>query len=71
MVGIRVLMEGMQALPKDNDVSHGAVELEERKNLFTKSKVTSDEIPRAKNSGMLIAQDYFNCYRCLRLNLEM
>ena len=66
MVGIRVLMEGMQALPRDNDFSHDTVELEERKSLFTKSKGPSDKIPRAKNSGVIIARDCFDCYRCHR-----
>ena len=71
MVGIRVLMEGMQALPRDNDVSHDTVELEERKGLFKKSKGPSDKIPRGKNSGVNIARDCFDCYRCHRLKLEI
>ena len=55
MVAIKVILEGMQALPRDNDISHGAVELEERKRLYTKSKATSEEILRPKISGLLIA----------------
>ena len=63
LLGIRVLMEGIQALPKDNDISHDAIELEERKRLFTKPKVISEEIARPKISGQLIARECFICYR--------
>ena len=47
-------MKGLQILPKENVVSHDALELSERKQLFTKSKVTGDEISKPKFSGLMI-----------------
>ena len=64
MVVIKVLVEGMQALPRDIDISYNAIELEERKRLFTKSKATSEEILRPKNTGLSIAR------YCLHLDLK-
>ena len=43
-IGIKVMMEGMQALPKEKAISHDAVEISERRHLFSRPKVTSDEI---------------------------
>lgn len=70
LVAIKVLVEGMQALPRDNDISHNAVELEERKRLFTKSKAASEEILRPKNKGLFIARYRLGCYRCLHLDFK-
>ena len=68
MVAIRVISGRMQALRRDNDISHGAVELEERKCPITKSKATNEEILRPKISGLLIARVFFDCYQCLHLD---
>jgi hypothetical protein len=55
MVGIKVMMEGMQALPKEKEISHDAEELSERRHLFSRPKVTSDEISKSKTSGLITA----------------
>ena len=54
IVAVEVLRKGLQILPKENMVSHDALELSERKQLFTKSKVTGDEISKPKVSGLMI-----------------
>ena len=55
MVGIKVMMEGMQALPKEMEISDDARELSERRHLFSRPKVTSDEISKSKTSGLITA----------------
>ena len=62
MVGIKVLMEGMQALPKEKEISHDAVELSERRQLSNKPKATSDKISKPKNSGLITVPDIFYSY---------
>ena len=63
MVGIKVLMEGIQALPKEKDISHDAVELSERRQLFSRPKVTSDEISKPKISGLITVQGVSYFYK--------
>ena len=59
IVGIKVLMEGMQALPKEEETSHDAVQLSERRQLFNKPKAASDKILKPKNSGLITVPDIF------------
>ena len=55
MVGMKVVIEGMQALPKEKDICHEAVVLSERRHLFSKPKVNIDEISKSKSSGLITA----------------
>ena len=51
IVAVKGIIEGLIILLKDNDISHTAVELSERKQQFTKPKISTAEVSKPKVSG--------------------